>query len=75
MLLVKAVGVMGNKQTHKQVIALRAVETTDFMTADWIPFDGEFLKRVSRSIVNEVNGVCRILFDVISKPSGTIEMQ
>lgn len=75
LLPVKAVGVMGDKRVHEQVIALRAVETTDFMTADWYPFDGEFLKRVSRRIVNEVNGVCRVLYDVTSKPPGTIEME
>ncbi|EFQ97048.1 GMP synthase [Nannizzia gypsea CBS 118893] len=75
LLPVKAVGVMGDKRTHEQVIALRAVETTDFMTADWYPFDGNFLKKVSRRIVNEVNGVCRVLYDVTSKPPGTIEME
>ena len=47
---------------------MRAVETSDFMTADWYPFDGEFLKRVSRRIVNEVNGVCRVVYD--SKSDG-----
>lgn len=65
LLPVKAVGVMGDKRVHEQVIALRAVETTDFMTADWYPFDGSFLKRVSSRIVNEVNGVCRVLYDGI----------
>jgi hypothetical protein len=54
---------MGDKRVHDQVIALRAVETSDFMTADWYPFDGDFLKRVSRRIVNEVNGVCRVVYD------------
>lgn len=63
LLPVKAVGVMGDKRIHEQVIALRAVETTDFMTADWYPFEGSFLKRVSSRIVNEVNGVCRVLYD------------
>ncbi|KAK5161535.1 GMP synthase (glutamine-hydrolyzing) [Oleoguttula sp. CCFEE 6159] len=63
LLPVKAVGVMGDKRVHDQVIALRAVETTDFMTADWFPFDGQFLKRVSRRIVNEVQGVCRVVYD------------
>jgi GMP synthase (glutamine-hydrolysing) len=63
LLPVKAVGVMGDKRVHAQVIALRAVETSDYMTADWYPFDGEFLKRVSRRIVNEVDGVCRVLYD------------
>ncbi|KAF2121665.1 GMP synthase [Lophiotrema nucula] len=72
---VKAVGVMGDKRVHDQVIALRAVETTDFMTADWYPFEFEFLKRVSRRIVNEVNGVCRVVYDITSKPPGTIEME
>jgi GMP synthase (glutamine-hydrolysing) len=75
LLPVKAVGVMGDKRVHDQVIALRAVETTDFMTADWFPFDGRFLKKVSRRIVNEVNGVVRVLYDVTSKPPGTIEME
>jgi GMP synthase (glutamine-hydrolysing) len=75
LLPVKAVGVMGDKRVHAQVIALRAVETTDFMTADWFPFDGAFLKRVSRRIVNEVDGVCRVVYDVTSKPPGTIEME
>ncbi|KAI9826070.1 MAG: GMP synthase (glutamine-hydrolyzing) [Thelocarpon impressellum] len=75
LLPVKAVGVMGDKRVHEQVIALRAVETTDFMTADWFPFDGRFLKRVSTRIVNEVNGVCRVVYDITSKPPGTIEME
>ncbi|KAF2838732.1 GMP synthase-like protein [Patellaria atrata CBS 101060] len=75
LLPVKAVGVMGDKRVHDQIIALRAVETSDFMTADWYPFDGEFLKRVSRRIVNEVTGVCRVVYDVTSKPPGTIEME
>ncbi|KZZ95087.1 GMP synthase subunit B [Ascosphaera apis ARSEF 7405] len=75
LLPVKAVGVMGDKRMHEQVIALRAVETSDFMTADWYPFDGKFLKKVSSRIVNEVNGVCRVLYDVTSKPPGTIEME
>ena len=63
LLPVKAVGVMGDKRVHEQVIALRAVETTDFMTADWYPFDGVFLKKVSSRIVNEVSGVCRVVYD------------
>ncbi|KAH8704411.1 GMP synthase [Phaeosphaeriaceae sp. PMI808] len=75
LLPVKAVGVMGDKRVHDQVIALRAVETTDFMTADWYPFDGSFLKTVSRRIVNEVSGVCRVVYDITSKPPGTIEME
>ncbi|KAA6407613.1 MAG: GMP synthase [Lasallia pustulata] len=75
LLPVRAVGVMGDKRVYEQVIALRAVETTDFMTADWYPFDGHFLKKVSSRIVNEVDGVCRVVYDVTSKPPGTIEME
>jgi GMP synthase (glutamine-hydrolysing) len=63
LLPVKAVGVMGDKRVHEQVIALRAVETSDFMTADMYPFEWDFLKRVTRRIVNEVNGVCRVVYD------------
>ena len=63
LLPVKAVGVMGDKRVHSQMIALRAVETTDFMTADWYPFDGRFLKHVSTRIINEVDGVCRVVYD------------
>ena len=69
LLPVKAVGVMGDKRVHEQVIALRAVETTDFMTADWYPFDGRFLKNVSSRIVNEVKGVCRVFYDGMVAPT------
>jgi GMP synthase (glutamine-hydrolysing) len=75
LLPVKAVGVVGDKRVHDQVIALRAVETTDFMTADWYAFDGAFLKRVSNRIVNEVQGITRVLYDVTSKPPATIEFE
>lgn len=71
----KAVGVMGDKRVHGKVVTLRAVETTDFMTADWYPFEFDFLKRVSRRIVNEVDGACRVTYDITSKPPGTIEME
>ncbi|MCJ1483590.1 GMP synthase (glutamine-hydrolyzing) [Schaereria dolodes] len=63
LLPIKAVGVMGDQRVYEQVIALRAVETSDFMTADWYPFDGKFLKKVSSRIVNEVSGVCRVVYD------------
>lgn len=63
LLPVKAVGVMGDKRVHAQVIALRAVQTTDFMTADIFPFEMKFLSRVSTRIVNEVDGVCRVLYE------------
>lgn len=75
LLPVKAVGVMGDKRVHQQVITLRAVVTTDFMTATAYRFDWEFLERVSTRIVNEVDGVCRVLYDTTSKPPGTIEME
>jgi GMP synthase (glutamine-hydrolysing) len=75
LLPVKAVGVMGDNRVHQQVIALRAVVTTDFMTATAYPFDWEFIGKVSTRIVNEVDGVCRVFYDVTSKPPGTIEME
>ena len=75
LLPVKAVGVMGDKRVHQQVISLRAVQTTDFMTANIFRFDWDFLERVSTRIVNEVDGVCRVEYDLTSKPPGTIEME
>jgi GMP synthase (glutamine-hydrolysing) len=75
LLPVRAVGVMGDKRVYDQVIALRAVTTTDYMTADWFDFDGKFLRKVASRIVNEVDGVCRVVYDVTQKPPGTIEFQ
>lgn len=75
LLPVKAVGVMGDRRVHQQVVALRAVETTDFMTATAYRFDWEFIERVATRIVNEVDGVCRVFYDITSKPPGTIEME
>ncbi|KAK9454307.1 hypothetical protein V1511DRAFT_488689 [Dipodascopsis uninucleata] len=75
LLPVKSVGVMGDQRTYEQVIALRAIETVDFMTADWYPFDGAFLKTVSGRIVNEVKGVARVVYDVTSKPPATVEWE
>lgn len=75
LLPVKTVGVMGDQRTYEQVIALRAIETRDFMTADWYPFEVEFLKVVSRRIVNEVDGVARVVYDVTSKPPATVEWE
>jgi len=66
---------MGDKRVHKQVIALGAVETTDLMTATAYRFDREPIERVSTKIVSEVDGVCRVLYDIHSKPPGTIEME
>lgn len=75
LLPVKSVGVMGDQRTYEQVIALRAIATSDFMTADWFEFDASFLKVVSRRIVNEVHGVARVVYDVTSKPPATVEWE
>ena len=75
LLPVKSVGVMGDQRTYDQVIALRAIETTDFMTADWFPFEHSFLKKVASRIVNEVDGVARVTYDITSKPSATVEWE
>ena len=75
LLPIQSVCVMGDGRTYERVIALRAVETQDFMTADWarIPFDG--LARISTRIINEVRGVNRVVYDISSKPPATIEWE
>jgi GMP synthase (glutamine-hydrolysing) len=72
---VRTVGVMGDCRTYENVVALRAVTSTDGMTADTFPFDHAFLGRVAGRIVNEVRGINRVVYDVTSKPPGTIEWE
>ena len=75
LLPVRTVGVMGDERTYDSVLALRAVTSVDGMTADYFPFDHDFLGRVATRIINEVRGVNRVVYDVTSKPPGTIEWE
>ena len=75
LLPVQSVGVMGDERTYENVVALRAVHSTDGMTADWVHLPYEFLAKISNKIINKVKGVNRVVYDISSKPPATIELE
>ena len=75
LLPIKSVGVMGDERTYERCVALRAVVSTDGMTADWYEFSNDFLKEVSNNIINKVKGINRVVYDISSKPPATIEWE
>ena len=75
LLPIQSVGVMGDERTYEKVVALRAVTSTDGMTADWYDFDSNFLRDISNKIINQVKGINRVVYDISSKPPATIEWE
>ncbi|MDO7569397.1 MAG: GMP synthase (glutamine-hydrolyzing), partial [Flavobacteriaceae bacterium] len=75
LLPVNSVGVMGDERTYEKCVALRAVSSTDGMTADWVDLPYEFLQKTSNDIINRVQGVNRVVYDISSKPPATIEWE
>ncbi len=72
---IQSVGVMGDERTYENVICLRAVMSTDGMTADWVHLPYEFLAKISNEIINKVKGINRVVYDISSKPPATIEWE
>jgi GMP synthase (glutamine-hydrolysing) len=75
LLPVKSVGVMGDERTYEFTIAVRVVDSQDGMTADWVKLPAKLLETISNRIINEVDGVNRVCYDITSKPPGTIEWE